>query len=111
MNWLGKGTVVLFLLSVIIFSCEDEDNSLGFQSPDQNFRVVYKEFILPTSVYQADSLVTSNGSTATNRLLIGSVDDATFGRATATAYTQYFPISFPAISETATFERATLALV
>ena len=111
MNWLGKGTVVLLLLSVIIFSCEDEDNELGFRSPDQNFKVVYKEFNLPTSVYQADSLVTSNGSTATTRLLVGSINDGTFGRATATAYTQYFPLAFPAMTADATFERATLALV
>jgi hypothetical protein len=112
MNWWGRGLVVLLLLSFIVVACEEEENLLGFRSPDQNFKVVYQEFTLPTSVYQVDSLVTSNGSNQTgSRLLVGSFDDSRFGRGSATAYLQYFPTTFPAIAETATFQRLTLAVV
>jgi len=111
MNWWGKGLGVLVLLSLIIVACEDEENLLGFRSPDQNFKVVYQEFTLPTSVYQIDSLVSSNVSNQTGRLLVGSFDDSRFGRGSATAYVQYFPQTFPVISDTATFERLSMALV
>jgi len=112
MNWWGKGLGVLLLLSIVIIACEEEENLLGFRSPDHNFKVVYQEFTLPTSIYQVDSLVTSNASNSTgSRLLVGSFDDSRFGRGSATAYMQYFPLAFPAIAETATFERLTMAMV
>src|ERR1700741_1799554 len=110
MSWWGKGLAGLFLASALLSSCEDEDNLLGFQSPDENFKVVYKEFILPSTIYQCDSLLTSTGFTPTNRLLVGSFDDLTFGRGTATSYTQYFPTAFPTIPDTAKFAKISLTL-
>lgn len=111
MSWWGKGLGILLLLSVVIISCEDEEHLLGFKSPDENFKVVYQEFNLPTSVFQVDSVATSNSGVGASRLLSGSFNDGTFGRGSATAYFQYYPLSFPQISDTAKFDRITMTMV
>jgi hypothetical protein len=112
MNLWGKGQRLLLFFFLILIACDEESYLLGFQSPDENFKVVYAEFTLPTTVYQVDSLITSNSSgSSTNRLLVGSYSDSRFGTGTATAYTQYYPASFPVIPDTAVYERIAMTLV
>jgi hypothetical protein len=112
MNLWGKGRRILLFSFLLLIACDEESNLLGFQSPDENFKVVYAEFSLPSTVFQVDSLVTSNGSGATtNRLLVGSFADSRFGTGTATSYMQYYPASFPVIPDTAVYERMAMTLV
>lgn len=111
MNSWGKRSGILLILLFVIFACKEEDHLLGFQSPDENFKIVYKEFTLPTSVFQVDSLPTSNSGVGVSRVLAGTMNDPVYGSGTATAYLQYFPTSFPSIPDTAVFVSVKLKLV
>jgi hypothetical protein len=112
MNLWGRGQQVLLFLLLALVACDDESYLLGFQSPDENFKVVYAEFTLPTSTYLIDSLTTSNlgSNSATNRLLVGTVNDPLFGKATAQSYIQFFPAGFPVIHDTAVYDKLVLKL-
>jgi hypothetical protein len=112
MSLWGKGNRVLLFFLLVLLACDDESYLLGFQSPDENFKVVYAEFKLPSTVFQIDSLITSNGSTSsTNRLLVGNFSDSRFGTGSASAYMQFYPTSFPTIADTAVYERISMTLV
>jgi hypothetical protein len=112
MNLWGKGRQIVLFFFLALFACDDETYLLGFKSPDENFKVVYQEFKLPTTIFQVDSLITSNSSTSTtNRLQVGSFSDSRFGNGTAKAFMQYFLTSVPAMSDTAVFDRISMTLV
>ena len=82
---LGPACMLAFLLS-----CEDP-NEIGLNlNPNlQNLNVLFTEFPLDVSNLQLDSVnTTTNG-----RLMMGQINDPTFGVSTATAYTQVRPSS------------------
>ena len=83
---LGPACLLAFL-----FSCEDP-NEIGLNlNPDlQNVNVFFTELPLDVSNLQMDSVNT----TVTGRLLMGRIDDPTFGVSTVTAYTQARPGAF-----------------
>lgn len=100
---LGPVCLLAFLLS-----CEDP-NEIGLNlNPDlQNVNVFFTEIPLDASNVQLDSINT----TVTGRLLMGRVNDATFGVSTATAYTQARPSAFsPRIPEGAEFDSLVIRL-
>jgi hypothetical protein len=117
MNLWGKGRQGLLFLLLAIFACDDDSYLMGIKSPDENFKVVYTEFKLPTTVFMVDSLVTHNTSTSgTKRLLVGSYNDPRWGTASAASYMQFYPSQFPAFADTtvagrATFDHITLTLM
>lgn len=103
----------LFLVILLLFSCEDNTGLVGFRNPNRDFEVFQKEFTIPTSVYLMDSLSTSNTTADdTTRLLCGFMDDPRFGKTTAIAYSQYLPVNSPTgISATAVYQRLELNMV
>jgi hypothetical protein len=112
MNSWGKGRQVFLFLLLALLACDDDSYLLGFKSPDENFKVVYTEFNLPTTVFMVDSLVTNNTSNSlTKRLMAGSYNDPRWGTASAASYMQFYPSQFPTISDTAVFDHMTLTLV
>jgi hypothetical protein len=92
-------------------ACEDPLGQLGFRASESKFQVRFKEFDLPASTFQVDSLNTVNSSgSPTRRLLGGAVNDPVFGEIKSRIYTQILPSSRPNFAATATFEKATLTL-
>lgn len=111
-SWLAK-QAGLFLVILLLLSCEDNTGLVGFKNPNRDFEVFQKEFTIPTTTFLMDSVSTSNSaSDDTTRLMVGFMDDARFGKTTATAYTQYLPIGAPlGISPRATYQRLELTMV
>jgi hypothetical protein len=104
----------LFLVILVLFSCEDEPGLVGFQNPNQDFQFFEKEFTIPTKVFLMDSLATSNGSNQneTKRIMVGAMADPRFGKTSATAYTQYWATGYPSvINSNAVVEKLTLTLI
>ena len=90
MNLLAKRLGAACMLALLL-SCEDP-NEIGLNlNPDlQNLDVLFTEIPLDVSNVQLDSVNTTiNGS-----LMIGRINDPTFGVSTATAYSQLRPSSF-----------------
>ena len=114
-SWLAK-RAGLFLVILLLLSCEDEVGKIGFKNPNRDFEVFSKEFTIPSTVYLMDSVSTSNGqgSTAqeTKRIMCGYMDNARFGKTTAIGYTQYFVKSTPpSYSSLAVYQGLTLTLI
>ncbi|MBX2897333.1 MAG: DUF4270 family protein [Cyclobacteriaceae bacterium] len=86
-NWWAKAH--LFLLTALLFSCEEDLNLLGFRGDDQRFKVYYAEIPVPSSVVLLDSVRSMNYlSTETTRLLVGSYSDPLMGEVQARGFTQ-----------------------
>jgi hypothetical protein len=95
----------------LLASCEDPFGRLGFPASESKFQVRFKEFDLPVSTFQIDSLNTVNFSgSPTKRLLAGAVNDPVFGQIKSRVFTQILPSSRPNFAASATFERATITL-
>jgi hypothetical protein len=110
----GASRCLSGLAILVLLSCEDNTGLVGFKNPNRDFQVFEKEFTIPTKVFLMDSLSTSNGSstTETKRILVGHMDDPRFGKTSATAYTQYWPVGYPAVNNAnPVFEKLTLTLV
>lgn len=112
-NWWAKPTFALFLIFVTAVSCRDDNYFIGFPSTEGNFKISYREFVIPTTTFLVDSVITINtgASGETSRLMTGEVQDPSFGKSTATFYTQYFPKTFPTVPQNATLESLTLTLI
>lgn len=111
-SWLAKNAGS-FLVILLLLSCEDDTGLVGFKNPNKDFQVFQKEFTIPTTMFLADSIATSNtGGDDTTRILVGYADNPRFGKTTAIGYTQYFPLSTPSLySDNAQFQSLTMTLV
>jgi hypothetical protein len=105
---------------LVLLSCDDELGEVGLKNPNRDFDVVAKEFIIPTTVFQMDSVSTSYGyldgtrqymTPDPPRWMVGSADIDKFGKSDAIAYTQYWAASFPVVPDTAEFESLELTLI
>lgn len=86
MNWRGRIFSWLgFVLVLALTSCENP-NEIGIHfAPDTSrVKVFYREMVMPTSVIQYDSLLTSHS----RRLLCGKMDDQNFGNLSLSSFTQ-----------------------
>ena len=103
------GQFAFLAVALSFFSCED-DTIQGYKT-NPKFKVSYKEFVLPSSVMQLDSIRTSNyyfGSER-NRLLVGQYSDPVFGDVKASFFGQVYPVSSIGIS-TGEYDSVTLEL-
>lgn len=86
MNLWGKGTGLLFLSALFVFSsCKDELNKIGTSSDQDKFQVYYKEFTLPSATVLYDSVRADN----TPRFLVGGYEDALYGKVETTPYVAF----------------------
>lgn len=94
-----------------MIACEDPLARLGFPGATSRFKVRYKEFDVPVSTFQVDSLNNINFSgSPTKRLLSGAVNDPVFGQIKSRVFTQLLPSARPNFAENATFEKVTITL-
>lgn len=84
-------TIILWASALFFFSCEEDDKLLGYKAKER-FDILYSEIPVGSSVYQFDSLVTTNFnlSTETARLLVGTYTDPKVGLVSSEAYTQFY---------------------
>ena len=102
-SWLVKTSLIFFVSAFIFSSCGDDLNTIGFKPDKNRFKVSYREFELPSSVFLAGPVNTSNhggdGSGSTPRILVGSYTDDKFGKISAEGYFQFRPNSANAAIE------------
>ncbi|HZY77906.1 MAG TPA: DUF4270 family protein [Cyclobacteriaceae bacterium] len=114
--WANLRSVSVFLVLLVLLSCEDKFSEVGFKNPNADFEVFEKEFLIPTTVFLMDSVSTSNGPSQTEkkRMMVGTVVDPKFGTTTATAYSQFWSVGIPAATYPVSqlgFEKLTLTLM
>lgn len=110
-NWWAS-TALLFLFALLL-SCREDELTLGFKKDPKSFEVFYRELPVQTSTLLVDSLLTYNNfaSNVTNRLLVGSYTDPTFGKVTSQFFTQIIPSNSQRVPETgAVYDSVTLKL-
>ncbi|MBL7873423.1 MAG: DUF4270 family protein [Cyclobacteriaceae bacterium] len=107
-SWWAKSSLLFLSLVVILFSCEEDLNFLGFKSNQQRFKVFYAEIPVQSSVLWMDSLRTSVLSGELSRLLIGKYVDPIFGTIESKAFAQFRPLAFPTISSAAVYDSVVL---
>lgn len=111
---LNRTTLLSGLVILVLLSCEDDSGLVGLKNPNRDFEVFSKEFSIPTTVFQADSLTTANGggTASPQRLMAGQMTDPAFGSTTAIAYMQYYPTNTPTvINKNAVFEALSVTLI
>jgi hypothetical protein len=86
-NWWVKGFVLFFVL-IFLGSCLDENSLIGVKKPVSPFGVYYKEFDIPATTVQTDS-VRASVSSLSDRLLCGVATDLNFGKVTASLFAQF----------------------
>lgn len=90
-SWSVKG-IVLFFALLLFGACEDQLEGIGSKKELSRFKVQYREFDIPVTTVQTDSINTYIGELgSSDRLFCGIVDDPIFGITTATIYTQFGP--------------------
>jgi Domain of unknown function (DUF4270) len=87
-SWPAKG-LALFLILLVLGSCDDEIGLIGNKKPVSRFGVYFKEFDIPVTTIQTDSI--SSTAIATETLLCGTAVDPNFGKITAMFFTQFSP--------------------
>lgn len=104
------GQFAFLAIALSFFSCED-DTIQGYKT-NPKFKVSYKEFVLPSSVIQLDSIRTSNFffASETNGLLLGQYMDPVFGNVKADFYTQFYAVNPVSINGTSQFDSVSLEL-
>ncbi len=111
-SWWAKSAFLLSFL-VILFSCEEDLNFLGF-SNQQRFKVYYAEIPVESSVLWMDSLSTVSFPTVppseSSRLLFGKYVDPIFGSIEARTFAQFRPAIFPVLSALAQYDSVLLQL-
>ena len=80
-SWPGKG-LALFLILIALASCEEDLGLIGSKKPVSRFGVYFKEFDIPVTTVQADSI--NSSAIVSERLLCGNASDPNFGKVTAT---------------------------
>jgi Domain of unknown function (DUF4270) len=98
-SWPVK-SLALFLILLALGSCEEDLGLIGSKKPTSRFGVYFKEFDIPVTTVQTDSLRSS--VVAGERLLVGVATDPNFGKITSALYTQFTPTSYsnPKIDKT-----------
>ena len=112
MNLWGKGFLSLLFTLLILVSCEEDASYVGFQKPNTQFKVIYAEVDLSSSVIWFDKLATYNNVTdGDQRFLIGEYTDPEFGHIKSEFYTQISaPISTASVGSTAIADSLVLQL-
>jgi hypothetical protein len=87
-SWPVKG-FALFLILLALGSCEDEQGLIGSKRPTSRFAVYFKEFAIPVTTIQADSIPSTVKES--QRLLCGNATDVNFGDISANMNLQFFP--------------------
>lgn len=87
---------ILFLFVTFLLSCEDNSGLIGTPK-EKRFKVLFKEFNIPASTVQVDSILSSQ---SIGRVLCGRATDPNFGEITATSYLQFAPQSVSKIDKT-----------
>jgi hypothetical protein len=87
------GQLAIVAIALFFLSCEDGTSLLGYENPTSKFNLSYVDIPIETSVILLDSVRTSNNNASNdlNRLLVGKINDARFGDATAIAFAQFLP--------------------
>jgi hypothetical protein len=96
-SWLVKGLALFFIL-LALGSCEENLGLIGSKKPTSRFAVYFKEFDIPVTTVQADSL--NSSAFSSERLLCGVASDPNFGKVNATAYTMFRPAVRSKIDQT-----------
>jgi hypothetical protein len=124
-SWSGNfrwAPPALFALAILVLlSCEDDTGAVGFKNPNGDYQVFVKEFTIPSKTFLMDSITTSYGfatspsvgvkTAAPPRFMVGHSEDPVFGKTTATAYTQYYPTTFPYYGSNPRVLKLTMTLV
>lgn len=112
MNLWGKGFFSLLITLLILFACEEDASYVGFQKPNTQFKVIYAEVDLTSSVIWFDKMATFNNVTdGDQRFLIGEYTDPEFGHIKSEIYTQFSaPISAASVGSTAVADSLVLQL-
>jgi Domain of unknown function (DUF4270) len=111
--WVKTTLLALFLLPLFLVSCEENPLTIGFKKEPKNFQVLYRELPIESVTFLGDSLPTYNnfGTTATNRLLVGTYTDPEFGKISASFYSQIRPSNGLKVPEEgAVYDSVTLKL-
>jgi hypothetical protein len=87
-SWPVKG-LPLFLILLALGSCQDEIGLIGTNNRTSRFGVYFKEFDIPVTTVQTDSIVST--ALVSERLLCGTAQDPNFGKSTAMFFTQFRP--------------------
>jgi hypothetical protein len=87
-SWPVKG-LALFLILLALGSCEDELGLIGSRKPNSRFGVFFREFDIPVTTVQADSIVSE--AFQTSRFVCGEADDPFFGKVSTKAFLQFAP--------------------
>ena len=83
MSLLGRRSLPVLLLAMILWSCEDPLRiSLEDERNTDQFGVFYRDIVVPTTVYTLDSLITSSS----DALIFGRTSDSDFGELAFTNY-------------------------
>ncbi len=79
MNLLAKkhwGLIIILLVPFLLFSCEDDSDSISIGENRGNFQVSFAEIKIPSSVVKFDSI----GTTRPSRYIVGAYTDPLFGK-------------------------------
>ncbi len=98
-SWPVKG-LALFLILLALGSCEEDLGLISTKRPTSRFGLYFKEFDIPVTTVQTDSLRSSR--VAGERLLVGVATDPNFGKVTSDLFTHFsvYAYSNPKIGTT-----------
>lgn len=113
MNLWGNrvGQLLIITVALFFFSCEEENNLLGYKNPTSKFQSYTVEIPIESSIILLDSVKSSNGifTNETDRILTGEFIDPDLGKVTSTAISQFFAYSADAIKDDAVLDSAKFA--
>lgn len=93
--WVKRiGQLTSASVALFFFSCQEDNNLLGFKNPNSKIDLSYAEIMLESSVYLLDSINTTNYSSSLNRALVGAYEDPAFGKIKATSFSHLFPPTY-----------------
>ena len=106
--------LIVLVVALFFFSCEDETSLLGFRNPNPKFDVRYIEIPLESSLLLVDSVLTDNLSTQGSGTVpfnaVGQYTDAFFGTMRAETYLQVTPGNTTKIDETSVYDSVTFQM-
>jgi len=102
-----KDTGLILGLALLLCACEDPGTiGIDVDKTNLDFNVAYKQFNLPASLVQIDSIPTSN----TERILAGRYEDQEFGSIESIGYSQLFLSGAVTIDPSAIYDSLILKL-
>lgn len=113
MNLWGNrvGQLLIIAVALFFFSCEEENNLLGYKNPTSKFKSYTVEIPIESSIILLDSVKSSNGifTSETDRILAGEFTDPDLGKVKSTAISQFFGFTSSAIQDGAVLDSAKFA--